>query len=222
MAVDPDNPKDTAGFGSLRDHGWEGGDELPTGSVPRSLKQRRHDALRNALRRLLDSGALGTRDKIAPHLGATISLPALHAEPGGLPAISTVTGQPLPLSLIRRWWCDSAITRFVLRLGHKVIETSHTSRTLKPHERRAKHLETGGRCQAAACHCRPGTPLRPHHPNPWHTSGTTSLADTVLVCDPHHDDIHTGGKTLLLTNGRWLGPHGWTNGPAPPQRPGRR
>jgi hypothetical protein len=151
-------------------------------------------------------------------LDATISLPALHAEPGSLPAVSTVTGQPLPLSLIRRWWCDSAVTRFVLGLGHKVIETSHTERTLKAHERRAKHIETGGRCQVAGCRCCPGTPLRPHHPEPWHRTGISSFSDAVLLCDPNHDDLHAGGKTLLLKDGRWLGPDGWAVGPAPPRR----
>lgn len=212
MAVDPDNPADTEGFGTLREQGWESGDQLPAGSHPRSLRQKRHDALRNALRRLLDSGALGTRDKVAPHIGVTISLSALHAEPGAMPGVSTVTGAPLPLSLIRQWWCDSTITRFVLSLGHKVIEISHTERTLKPHERRAKQVETGGRCQVAGCRCGPGNRLHPHHPEAWSRTGTTSCADTVMLCDAHHHDIHTGRKTISLKDGRSLGPEGWADG----------
>jgi hypothetical protein len=82
-------------------------------------------------------------------------------------------------------------------------------RTLKPHERRAKVMETGGVCQAAGCHPPPGTPLVPHHPDAYARSGTTSFYDTVMFCDRSHDDIHVGGKTLRLKDGRLLGPNGW-------------
>jgi hypothetical protein len=102
----------------------------------------------------------------------------------------------------------------VLSLGRKVIETSHTERTLKAHERRAKRLETGGRCQGAGCTRGPGENLTPHHATPGAVCGTTSLADTVWLCDQTHHDIHTGEKTIRLKDGRYLNEHGWTDGPA--------
>ena len=58
LAVDPDNPTDTAAYSTARQTGWQPGlDELPDGGGddrqdrprPRSLAQRRHDALRNGL-----------------------------------------------------------------------------------------------------------------------------------------------------------------------------
>lgn len=233
MSVDPDNPTDTAGWAAARADGWEpgdihpgeqppailqreqGSDELESpqwqpGRRPRTLKQRRHDALKNGLRKLLDSGALGLRDKVAPHLGATVSIDQLHNAAGSLPAISTATGNPLPLSLVRSWWCDSSVSRFVLSLGRKVLETSHTERTLKGHERRAKQVETGGRCQAVG-HVHPG-PI-PHHVDPWASSGQTSYRDTVMVCASTHHDLHTGKRIIRLKDGRWLNEHGWTDGP---------
>ena len=45
-------------------------------------------------------------------------------------------------------------------------------------------------------------------------TGTTSLTDTVLLCDVAHDDLHLGGKTLRLKDGRRLSPSGWTTGAA--------
>jgi hypothetical protein len=102
----------------------------------------------------------------------------------------------------------------VLSLGRKVIETSHIERTLKPHERRAKRIETGNRCQIAGCRCGPGATLIPHHPDPWWRCGTTSKDDTVLICESNHHDLHSGGHTLRLKDGRWLNEHGWTDGPA--------
>jgi hypothetical protein len=170
--------------------------------------ERRHDALTTVLRDWLGSGIAGTRGKVVPHLLVRVGLDAMHGAPGALPAVGR-SGKSLPASLVRRWACDSAITRFVMGLGNKVIEMSHTARTLKAHERKAKLMETGGVCQAAGCHPPPGTPVIPHHPEPYARSKTTSFYDTVLFCDGSHHDLHEGGKTLLLKDGRLLGPDGW-------------
>ena len=137
----------------------------------------------------------------------TIPIGALHDAPGSLPPVAA-SGARLPRSLVRQWWCDSSITRFVLSLGGRVIETSHTERTLKPHERRIKRIETGGRCQGSGCCRGPGTRLIPHHPEPWHRTGTTSVHDTVMFCEQTHHDLHHG-HTIRLKDGRRLGPHGW-------------
>ena len=247
LAVDPDNPVDTAAFGRARQDGWtaaDGADGLPglapapaagQASVgeaigdgpsddgpsddgpsggcpgPRSLAQRRHDALRNALRRYLASGAVGLRSKTVPQIGVTLGLDALHGAPGSLGPVAA-SGAVLPRSLVRRWWCDSAVTRFVLSLGGKVLKTSHTTRTLKPHERRAKTVETGGWCQGAGCHRGPGHTLIPHHVDPWATSRTTSLRDTALLCEQTHHELHTG-RTIRLKDGRWLNAQGWCADP---------
>lgn len=216
LAVDPDNPVDTAEFAAARSDGWQPLDghpaDGPEGAAscgrPRSLRQRRHDALRHGLRRYLDSGIAGLRDKVAPHLSVTVSLAALHDAPGALGPVAG-SGALLPRSLVRAWWGDSAVSRFVLGLGGKVIATSHTERTLRPHERRAKRIETGGHCQGAGCARGPGSRLVPHHPIPWAVTGTTSLAETVLLCEQSHHDLHSGGHVLRLKDGRQLGPDGW-------------
>ncbi|MCY7366141.1 MAG: 13E12 repeat family protein, partial [Frankiaceae bacterium] len=220
LAVDPDSPADTEAFEQLRAEGWQDGDPLPDSELlgPRSLRQKRHDALKNGLRRYLNSGIAGLRDKVAPHLAVTVGIDLLQADPGALPAVSTTTGARLPASLVRRWACDGALGRFVLGLGGRVIETSHTERTLKPHERRIKKIETGNRCQIAGCRCGPGSGatsrLVPHHPDAYARSGTTSLSDTVWICERHHHDLHTGKKALRLRDGRWLDEHGWIDGAA--------
>ena len=214
-ATDPDNPADTAAAERLRDSGWEFGDPLPSGvdptgrpwDVPRSRGRRMHDALKLALRTLLDSGALGLRDKVAPHIGVTVGLDTLHREPGARPATGT-SGVTLPLSLVQKWWCDAYVTRYVLGLGRRVVETSHTARTLKAHERRIKHLETGGHCQGAGCTRGPGSRLVPHHPEAYARTGTTSLPDTVLFCDSDHGALHRG-QTITLKDGRRINQHGW-------------
>ena len=212
MATDPDNPTDTEAAAAERALGPDPYDDGCR--LVRSLRQRRHDALRLMLRALLDTGVLGSRNKVVPHLAVTVSLDALHAAPGALPA-RAASGARLPASLARRWLCDSAITRFVLSLGNKVFAASHSQRTLTPHERKIKHVETGGICQGAGCTRGPTTGHRliPHHPTPYAIVATTSLRDTVLVCEVTHHDIHEGARTIRLKDGRCLGPNGWVDGP---------
>jgi hypothetical protein len=170
------------------------------------------------VRRYLDAGIAGMREKVAPHIGVTVGLDALHGVPGAMPARGA-SGASLPLSQVRSWWCESAVSRFVLGLGRKVLETSHTERTLKAHERRAKHIETGGHCQGSGCTHGPGHRLVPHHPDAFAKCGITSFHDAVLFCEQTHHDVHSG-HTVQLKDGRWLSADGWVEGPARWQRGG--
>lgn len=207
MATDPENVADTAAAAQARAQGRD--PYLPSPGVsPRPIWEQRHDALGTVLRDWLGSGIAGSRGKVVPHLLVRVGVDALAGAPGALPAVGA-SRRSLPASLVRRWACDSAFTRFVMGLGNRVFETSHTARTLKAHERKAKLMETGGVCQAAGCHPPPGVPLIPHHPVAFARSKTTSFFDTVMFCERSHHDLHEGGKTLRLKDGRLLGPDGW-------------
>jgi hypothetical protein len=208
MATDPDNVTDTAAAAARRAADPAEVDALP---ARRTMLERRYDAFKTVLRDWLGSGLAGTRGKVVPHISVLLPVETLHETPGALPAVGG-SGSPLSLSLVRKHLCDSAVTRFVLSLGHQVIEASHAVRTLKPHERRAKTVETGGRCEGAFCHSPPGRRLIPHHPEAYAVSGRTSFYDTVLLCEGGcHDDIHVGSKVIRLRNGRLLGPEGWVS-----------
>ncbi|MCA1712141.1 MAG: 13E12 repeat family protein [Actinobacteria bacterium] len=209
MATDPDNVADTALRAEAREQGREPFVRTPEGG-PRRLWERRHDAFVVVLRDWLGSGIAGSRGKVVPHVLVRVGADALAGRPGAMPAVGG-SGRALPMSLVKQWLCDSAVTRFVMGIGGRVIEMSHTARTLKPHERRAKLMETGEVCQAAGCHPPPGTPLVPHHPDAFARSRTTSFYDAVMLCDRSHDDLHVGGKTLRLKDGRLLGPTGWVS-----------
>ncbi|GAC1611758.1 MAG: hypothetical protein NVS3B26_27810 [Mycobacteriales bacterium] len=210
MSTDRDNPRDTAEAAALREQDVD--PYLDRCSQVRNLAQRRHDAFTLLVRRLLDSGVLGQRGKQVPHLAVTVPAAALQDLPGALPARGS-SGATLPAGLVRRWWCDSAATRFVMSAGHRVLEISHTERTLKPHERRIKHVETGGICQVAGCYrgTSSGHRLIPHHVDAFARSGSTCLGETVLLCEVSHRDMHEGNKTLLLKNGRRVNHDGWAD-----------
>ncbi len=211
LRTDPDNVLDTETAARLREQGIDPHDsDLAPTLTPRNRGQRRHDALDQALTSYLAAELAGSHDANPVQIGVTLTQPTLDAEPGAPPAVTT-TGTLLPASIWQALACGSAFTRLVLDLRGKVIETSHTSRTLKPHERRALHTQTGGHCQGAGCTRstrQPGTILHPHHTDPWARCGTTSLADTADLCDCCHAYLHRG-HPLRLKDGRLLGPHGW-------------
>jgi hypothetical protein len=50
--------------------------------------------------------------------------------------------------------------------------------------------------------------LIPHHVVPYAISRTTSLADTAMLCEISHADLHHG-KTIRLKTGRSINQHGW-------------
>ena len=61
-----------------------------------------------------------------------------------------------------------------------------------------------------------GHRLNPHHGSLFSHTGTTELADTVLLCEPDHDhELHEKGRRRTLKDGRILGPDGWNHDPAP-------
>lgn len=207
-ATDPDNPLDTETAAALREQGL---DPYADGCIlVRTKGQRTHDALRLVLRKVLAGNVLGVRGKAPVQMSITVSSDFLHGVPGARPATGSA-GQTLPRSLVRRLACEgSAFTRFLTSLGSKVVDLSHTSRTLKPDERRIKRLETGGVCEAAGCHRGDATghALIPHHVDPWAVSGTTSIRDTTMFCEISHADLHHG-KTIRLKNGRSINEQGW-------------
>lgn len=182
---------------------------------PRSSDERAHDALNNGLARYLAADLGGSHDKNPVQIVVIVAAERLDDAPGALPA-RTATGTRTPTSLTRRWTCGSALTRHLLALPGQVLAASHTQRTLTAVERRALHTQTAGHCQGAGCtrstrHA--GTIVHPHHANPWSTTGTTSLTDTVQLCDSCHHHVHHSTHPLRLKDGRSLGADGWRDPP---------
>jgi hypothetical protein len=214
-ATDPEAVDDTArqaaGGAAVDDdtlapHDWPV--DLP---APRSRRRQRHDALVRGLRALLDAGALGVRGKVAPHIAVTVGVDQLEGVPGSLPA-RTDHGGRLSLPTVRGLLCGSTFTRLVLDARRRVVEASHTQRTSTALERLVLKVQGGAVCSGAGCARGPATSHRlvPHHGSLFSRTGTTELADTVLLCAPHHDhDLHAQRRTLRLKDGRVLGPDGW-------------
>ena len=221
---DPANPTDTAawaastaaGDGAGTDAGmWGLGADLAGGEQPRGRRQRLHDAFGRLLARYLEHGLGGRAGKVPVQVHVTISEQTLTGAPGSPPPRAD-SGRLIPRAVVKRWWCDAKVTAFVLSLGGKALRVVHSQRTLTGHERRALQLEGGDRCVGDGC-CSglPDllTPLRPHHVFGFAEDQSTSLDESLPVCDVLHHDLHEGHKTVRLRDGRYLNEHGWVDGP---------
>ncbi len=233
-ARDPGNPADTQAWADARAAGtartdrtsgtdrsaWLDSADLLAGLDPelrpRSKRRRLHDALSGLLERYLDTGLAGTAGKAPVQINVTLSEATVTGASGARRARGD-SGALLPTGLVRRWWCDARITVYVLSLGGKALRTVHAQRTLTARERRALSIETGARCAGIGCCADNPDPLivlRPHHARRYADDGSTSLDETLPVCDTLHHDLHEGGKTVRLRDGRYLNEQGFTPTPS--------
>ncbi len=147
-------------------------------------------------------------------ISVTVPAGTVEGQPGALPATGD-SGARVPRGLLRRWWCDSTVTAYVLSRTGKALRVVHSGRTLTALERRAALIEHRGWCAGDGC-CRggpsPGRDLRPHHVRRWADNGCTSLDETILICDVLLRDLHEGGRTVRLRDGRHVSAQGWVTG----------
>lgn len=213
QVTDPANPADTDAWREARKDADLDGlapDDWPAARPrPRSKRQQRHDALRSLLRKALAAGALGKREKAFPHIGMVVGLDFVNGVPGSLPG-RTAHGGRLARWQVRRMLATSVFSRMVLDARRKVVEVSHSQRTLTATERRILYAEWGNRCAGATCIRGPGTgdTLTPHHVDLFSRTGTTSLGSAVPLCDREHTCLHEG-QVIRLRDGRMINEDGW-------------
>lgn len=243
MRRDSENPLDTAAAARMRELGLDphnpddyplaqpprepfsdtdgvldGGREHPDFGPPRCRAKRMHDAFSRMLGRYLENGLAGQHQKVPVQINVTCTDAAATGQPGALPA-RTDNGQLIGRRLVRRWWCDSRVTAFVLSRGGKALRAVHLGRTLTALERRAALIEHGNRCAGLdCCRLRRGddpdptdiADLVPHHVIGYAKQGTTALDETLLFCRTAHHDIHHG-KVVRLRDGRLVDENGFVD-----------
>ncbi|WP_322936926.1 HNH endonuclease signature motif containing protein [Nocardioides bizhenqiangii] len=127
----------------------------------------------------------------------TIGLDSLRAE---LSAGSTVGGEALSATAIRRLACNSAIIPVVLGGNGEILDLGRSRRLFSPAQRKAMRLRDQ-RCRSEGCTV-PAAWTEAHHLKPWAAGGNTDLGDGILHCNYHHhlahDPTHTAER---LPNG---------------------
>jgi hypothetical protein len=158
----------------------------------RSPAQRRADALEDLARMQLDSGKLPSVGGQRPHLTLTADSATLAGAAG---SGELDDGQPLAGEAVRRIACDAALTTVVSTRDGEALSVGRTRRVVSGALRRALVVRDGG-CRFPGCD-RPACWTDAHHLVHWADGGPTSLANTVLLCRPHHRRVHDEGWRLV-------------------------
>jgi hypothetical protein len=170
----------------------------PSSNDERTAGQRAHDALVQVCERV----AAGRADGAAPtpQLIITTTVDTL-AGIAGAPAGQLEGGGTLPSETVRRFACDSAITR-ITGLGALEHEITHASRTTPAPTKRAL-VARDQHCVFPTCD-RPSGWCQSHHLKFWGDNGPTKLDNLALLCQPHHRKVHEEGWQLERKDGRWV------------------
>ena len=170
----------------------------PARDDTRTPGQRRHDALLELARRPAGSSVNGAGPR--PHLIIRASVDTL-AGTAEAPAGELEWGGAVPAETVRRFACDSALTRIIGK-GELDAEVTRAVRTTPPATRRAVAERDRG-CVAEGCG-RPPQWTDAHHVKHWTQGGPTTMSNLILLCRPHHRMVHEGNWGLRRSNnGRW-------------------
>ena len=107
------------------------------------------------------------------------------------------------LSAARARWaaCDADLTRLVLDPDGLPLDVGRTLRLVPAWLRRAVEHRDGG-CVFAGCDA-PTWWCEVHHLLAWALGGETSLANSGLLCERHHTQVHHGFTIDRDTDGVW-------------------
>ena len=168
---------------------------------PRTLSQRKADALTNLLRQSLDRGEVGSSRAVRPHISHVVDL-ADH--PGATPAlIDLIRAQRrhagrLSAATLERIMCDCDLTRVLMNGPSEVLDVGRATRTISPALWKALVVRDR-HCQAPGCD-QPPERCEAHHGVPWSHGGPTCLENLKLYCWHHHREKHTEESRARAAN----------------------
>ncbi|TDH44098.1 HNH endonuclease, partial [Mycobacterium eburneum] len=194
------------------------------GAQPRDLRtaaQRRHDALKLALRHALQTQGLGTHRGIPLTVIATTTLADLNQ------AIHATTNPKIPMPPPARTGGGSRLPmRDLIRMAANSIHylavfDNHSHRPLYlGRSRRIATLDQRIICYARDRGCtrpnctQPGYHCEVHHANDWSKGGRTNADELHFACGGDHTGATNGHYTTTITN---TGRLAWTDGTTPPE-----
>ena len=159
----------------------------------RTSKQRRADALVEAMRHAMDVGTLPRRNGVKPHISVSTTIEGLRGELGAA-ASKLDNGMPISSRTVQRLACDGTLHR-ILKADSVVIDVGRATRSVSPSQWRA--LKARHRtCAAPECD-RPVNMTSPHHIEFWSSGGKSDLPNLLPLCYHHHRLVHEGGWQVV-------------------------
>ena len=164
---------------------------------PRSVGQRRADALVAIADLALATGTLPEVGGEKPHLVATLAYDHLKADIDSVLGRASLNGLEVSPDTARMIGCDAGIIPAVLGSHGEVLNLGRKQPTWSIAQRRALQLEDQGcrfpGCQAGLEHC------QIHHENHWAHGGHTDLANGIHLCRYHHWLTHHSNWRITKT-----------------------
>ncbi len=112
----------------------------------------------------------------------------------------TSSGVPLPVSTVRKLWCEADILPVVLGGDGVALDAGRTRRlATKPQRRALRAMHRSCAWPGCTTRC---DPCPSHHTDPWGRHGPTDLEVLAPVCSHHHHQIHDLGWNLTLDEHR--------------------
>ena len=165
---------------------------------PRTVDQRRGDALVEVCRRAVSASPTATPSGVKATLIVTIGLDDLkdRARPGVL--VGGVDGGTLlGPETIRRLACDAALIPAVLDTTGQILYLGRTRRPFTSAQIRGLWLRDRN-CSFPGCTA-PATRCDAHHLRHWADGGPTDLSNGTLLCPRHHTIVHRDRLNATLT-----------------------
>ncbi|WP_077039977.1 HNH endonuclease signature motif containing protein [Rhodococcus sp. MTM3W5.2] len=163
----------------------------------RTAAQRNHDALKQVLRGLLGSGALGTHRGLPVTTIITMRLDQLDHAAG---VVTTASGGAVPIKDALKMAERSHPVLALFDHNGRPLHLGRVKRLASADQRLALIAAEGG-CTRPGCDA-PATTTAVHHVHDWRKGGNTDIDELTLGCDACHALIHDG-------------PGGWQTGIAP-------
>ncbi len=193
----------------------------PTGGPvpPRSLAQRRADALVDICGAYLSGGGEGT---VPVNLNVTMDHGTLTGSPPEDPRAVRCELEgfgPIPLETAFRLACDCSVTRVLIRGDSEVLDLGRSTRLASAAQHKALAIRDRG-CVFPGCD-RPPAWCNAHHLVWWEHGGPTDEQNLCLLCRRHHTLCHEGGWGLTRNDDGTYQAHEPPAGHIPIRRHGR-
>ncbi|MDE0678969.1 MAG: DUF222 domain-containing protein [Gammaproteobacteria bacterium] len=191
---------------------WDSADRgVPAGTPPRSVSQKRADALGHILGGYLAgkcSGSANNAHEVVVHIA--------HDALCNVPESSGAefdNGHAVAVETARRLGCDGALVGVVEGAKGEPLAVGRRTRAVPPAIRRALRVRDGG-CRFPGCGR--SRYVHAHHIKHWADGGETRLDNLVTLCSEHHRLVHEGGYGIRMNEGgiEFLRPDGRVMPPA--------
>jgi hypothetical protein len=164
---------------------------------PRSLSQRRADALADIINRRINGDTPGGNppnvNTVIDVAGLTGTMPNLAATWCDIDGIG-----PVARSVLEQLCCDARFTRFIMSGASVVLDMGRSTRVATPHQRRALAVRDR-HCRFPSCSRQPQW-CDAHHIEGWVESlGETNIDNLILLCRRHHTLVHNSRWAITRT-----------------------